>query len=51
MPSADFCRPLTTPRNAASTRQDDRPPRVMRTHLPAYARRIYVHVFRTGIGL
>ena len=31
--------------------QVDRSPRVMHTHLHAYARRIYVHAFRTGIGL
>jgi hypothetical protein len=32
-------------------RQINRPPRVMRTCLHAYARRIYFHTFRTGIGL
>jgi hypothetical protein len=32
-------------------RQIDRPPRVLRTRLHAYARRIYFHTFRTGIGL
>ncbi len=31
--------------------QIDRSPRVMRTHLHAYARRIYVGAFRTGTGL
>src|SRR5271157_5142682 len=29
----------------------DRSPQVMRTHLHAYARCIYIHEFRTGIGL
>ena len=32
-------------------RQTDRSPRVLRTQLPAYARRIYVTTFRAGIGL
>ena len=44
----DPSRRLATP---VAPGQTDRPPRVMRTHLPAYARRIYVHAFRTGIGL
>jgi len=51
MPSADFCRPLPAPRDAGSSRQIDGPPRVMRTHLHAYARRIYAQAFGTGIGL
>ncbi len=51
MPSADFCRPIPPPLDSGSTGQIDRPPRVMRTHLHAYARRIYVHAFCTGIGL
>ena len=46
MPSADFCRPFPAPRDAGSTGQVSRPPRVMRTHLHAYARRIYVQAFR-----
>ena len=32
-------------------RQTDRSPRVLRTHLHAYARRIYGTAFRTRIGL
>src|SRR5215510_10103357 len=51
MPSADFCHPITPPLDDASSRQDDRPPRVLRTHLPSYARRIYGKTFRVGIGL
>src|SRR5690606_38962516 len=52
MPSADFCPSITAPLDAASTsRQIDRPPRVMHTHLHAYTRRIYDHGFRTSIGL
>src|SRR5690625_4267413 len=31
--------------------QIDRPPRVIRSHLHAYACRIYVHAFRIGMGL
>ena len=34
-----------------ASRQSCRPPRVMRSHLHAYARRIYSQAFRTGIGL
>ncbi len=41
MPSADFCRPFPAPLDAGSPRQIGRPPRVRRTHLHAYARRIY----------
>ena len=37
MPSADFCRPIPPPFNDSSTGQIGRPPRVMRTHLHAYA--------------
>ena len=36
---------------ALAQRQAERPPRVLRTHLPAYACRIYVKAFRAGIGL
>src|SRR5512135_521770 len=43
MPSADFCRSIPPPLGDSSTRQIDRSPRVMRIHLPAYARRIYDH--------
>ena len=41
MPSADFCRPFPAPRDAGSTWQIDRSPRVMHTYLHAYACRIY----------
>jgi hypothetical protein len=51
MASADFCLPIPSPYDDSSTWQVDRPPRVMHTHLHAYARRIYDHVFRTAIGL
>src|SRR5262249_43190770 len=51
MPSADFCHLIAPPLGVASTRQDGRSPRVLRTHFPAYARRIYVKAFRAGIGL
>jgi len=50
MPSADFCHLIASPLDDPSTWQDDRSPRVLRTHLPAYARRIYVKAFRAGIG-
>src|SRR5208337_4940975 len=51
MPSADFCRPFPPPLGGSSTGQAGRSPRVMRTRLHAYARRIYVHALCTGIGL
>jgi len=51
MPSADFCRPIPTPLDDGSLWPSGRSPRVMRTHLHAYARRIYVHAFRAAIGL
>jgi type II secretory pathway predicted ATPase ExeA len=51
MPSADFCQSIPAPYDAGSTGQIDRSRRVMRYHLHAYARRIYNHAFRTGIGL
>jgi hypothetical protein len=51
MASADFWQSISAPRNADSTRQIARSPRVLRTHLHAYARRIYVTAFRTCIGL
>ncbi len=51
MPSADFCQSIGPPLGGPSTGQIDRSPRVMRTHLHTYARRIYVRAFRTGIGL
>jgi hypothetical protein len=51
MSSADFCRPLRPPRGGRSTRQVGRSPRVVRTHLHTYARRIYGRAFRTGTGL
>jgi len=51
MPSADFCHLIAPPLDGASTRPDDRPPRVLRADFHAYARRIYVVTFRTGMGL
>ena len=51
MPSADFCPPFRSRYRGRSTWQADRPPRVMRSHLRAYARRIYVRAFRASIGL
>src|SRR5262245_27512217 len=36
---------------SVALKQTARSPRVLRTHLPAYARRIYVAVFRASIGL
>ncbi len=49
--SADFWPPISTPFNIDSTRQIARSPRVLRTHLHAYTRRIYFTAFRTRIGL
>ena len=46
MPSADFCTRIPTPLDAGSTRHARRSPRVLRTHLHAYACRIYVVAFR-----
>ena len=46
--SGDSSQRLTTP---VAQRQTARPPRVLRTHLHAYACRIYVTVFRARIGL
>ena len=51
MPSADFCNFFLPPLSDSSSWQSCRPPRVMRTHLHAYVRRIYAQAFRTGIGL
>lgn len=51
MASADFWPSISAPCSANSTRQMARSPRVLRTHLHAYARRIYVTAFRTCIGL
>ena len=51
MASADFWRSIPASLDAGSTRQIARSPRVLRTHLHAYARRIYATVFRTRIGL
>ena len=60
MPSADFCRSFRRPLDPRSSRahgapcaarQTGRPPRVMHTHLRAYARRIYVRTFRASTGL
>jgi len=46
--SACLARHLTT---TVALRLTCRSPRVMRTHLPAYARHIYVHAFRIEFGL
>lgn len=51
MASADFCHGIRTPLDALSQRQHGRSPRVLRTHLHAYACRIYVAAFRASIGL
>jgi hypothetical protein len=51
MASADFWQSISTPLDVDSSRQITRSPRVLRTHLHAYARRIYGTAFRTCIGL
>ena len=51
VPSADFCHRFAPPLDGTSSRHGDRPPRVLRSHLPAYAGRIYMQPLRTGIGL
>ena len=51
MASADFCTRIREPCDPRSTRHACRSPRVLRTHLHAYARRIYNTAFRTCIGL
>jgi hypothetical protein len=51
MTSADFWPSIPTPLDAGSTRQTARSPRVLRTHLHAYACRIYVVAFRASFGL
>ena len=51
MASADFWRSISTPLDADSTGQIARSPRVLRTHLHAYVRRIYAASFRVSIGL
>jgi hypothetical protein len=52
MASADFCKRIREPFGSRSRdRHACRSPRVLRTHLHAYARRIYVTAFRTCIGL
>lgn len=51
MASADFCKGIRGPLDPRSTRHPCRSPRVLRTHLHAYARRIYGTAFRTCIGL
>jgi len=50
MASDDFCQPIPTPLDASSTRQVDRPPRVMRVTFIPYTRRIYFHIFRMVSG-
>lgn len=49
--SADFWPSISTPLSVDSTRQIARSPRVLHTHLHAYARRIYGTALRTCIGL
>src|SRR6266851_5144779 len=51
MASADFWRCIPAPLDVGSTRHTARSPRVWRTHLHAYACRIYVIAFRASIGL
>lgn len=52
MASADFCNRFQGPLDPCSrNRHVCRSPRVLRTHLHAYARRIYDTAFRTRIGL
>ncbi|MEA3174545.1 MAG: hypothetical protein QOF42_1956 [Gammaproteobacteria bacterium] len=52
MASADFCNRIRGPSDPRSlTRHVCRSPRVLRTHLHAYARRIYDNAFHTCIGL
>ncbi len=50
MASADFCRPVTTPCDAASTRQDDRSLRVRRVTFLPHTRRIYAGPIRMTLG-
>ena len=49
--SADFYRFISAPFDANSSLQIDRSPRVLRTHLHAYVRRIYALAFWTSSGL
>src|SRR5262249_14772513 len=51
MPSADFCNFFPSLLNDSSSKQSCRPPRVLRSHLHAYANRIYKQALLTGIGL
>jgi len=51
MASADFWRCIPTPLDIGSTRHTARSPRVLRTHLHAYACPIYVVTFRASFGL
>src|ERR1700726_2406541 len=52
MASADFCNRIREPFDPHSLKRHAcRSPRVLRTHLHAYARRIYGTAFRTCIGL
>jgi hypothetical protein len=51
MASADFCHPIPTPFDIGSTKQVDRPPRVIRVTFIPYTRRIYSHTFLNGFGL
>ena len=48
MTSADFCQPIPMSLDIGSTRQADRPPRVMRATFPPYTRRIYSHILPDG---
>jgi len=51
MASADLWPSISASLDANSTRQMARSPRVLRTHLHTYARRLYLTAFRTCIGL
>ena len=51
MASADFCKRIREPLDPRSSQHACRSPRVSRTFFHAYARRIYVTVLRTCIGL
>jgi hypothetical protein len=50
MASADFSPSIPTPFDAGSTRQMERPPRVIRVTFIPYTRRIYFHIFRMVLG-
>jgi len=50
MASADFSPSIPTPLDIGSTRQMERPPRVIRVTFIPYTRRIYFHIFRMVLG-